>query len=858
MKLMLKWVVSALIVLFIFGPEIVHADITVDDEGNFLSQEEIQELETRFSDTVFDYYVSTVESLNGTPIRDASLSLFRSVSDEGFDTAILISAAEGEIHMNVAPGSEIDEAISQLSSTDPFGELIDSTFLPAAYDERFADGIADLVLKVEELEEMRLEASGSEAAPSAPAAEASEENSNEGAVGTAPASGGFSGGFLYAILVLFLVVIGGRIIYLLSSAKKVNKELQAVKDAHNSLLANVLTPYSEAKDRSELSRGLTQQQFIALKENFFSLLNHVKDRETALDKLQLSLSKQKFRTLSASFLPAGKKKGQETTSMSLSSVKQEISKLGKWTKEQGGELEALTGELKLLSSKELETTQKISSMKETLARSSAAVSMLQEETSMPFSHLKEKLGEAASALEEVVKLDESFDFAAAYEGIAGAENRIAEVSKDSEAIKTLAEEKSDLQEQIRERDAEIRRLAAEEKLLLADEDPYSVIEEARHYFSQFEATLAEGDAARAQNTKTAVLNSLTAALEKTEALVKYRNETKQAYENVNSTLPQYKNLDSSFAAELEKLRVSFTENHWEHLNRRFFDMKNLVQNIEAKLPFIAENLKPDVQQYKQAYAEMNETLQMLASVEKLHSECFSTCNDLTGQLKGLKKSVISLNNDLQRVFNDKQKHSLPLDMHPLTSLEKEINFLHEEADKQPVNLAEISDRLSHEQQLLREADNQIQQMIREKQKVTRELDSLQGSYREAERRLGLRTMMTSYKNRFQACEAQIRNYINTGNYEQAMHEVSIGRRIVDEMREEYRRIQHRRQMEAARRAARTAQRNNTFGGGGGFGGGFGGGSRGGGSGFGSRGGGGGFGGRGGGGSFGGRGGGRKF
>ncbi|UTR12951.1 hypothetical protein MM300_10175 [Evansella sp. LMS18] len=854
---MIKWVVSAIIVLFIFGPEIAHAEITVDDEGGFLNQEEIQELETRFSDSAFNYYVSTIDSLDGTPIGDASLSLFRSVSEEGYDTVILISAAEGEIHMNVAPGSDIDEAISQLSSTDPFGALIDETFLPAAYDERFADGIADLVLKVEELEGMRLENSGSEAAPSAPEAEASGENANEGAVAAPQGSGGFGGGFLYAVLALFLVVIGGRTVYLLTSMKRASRELQAVKDAHNSLLANVLSPYSEAKDRSELSRGLTQQQFIALKEKFLSLLNHVKDRETALDKLQLSLTKQKFRTLSASFLPAGKKKGQETTSMSLSSVKQEISELEKWSKEQGGELAALTGELKLLSGKELETTQKISSMKETLARSSASVSMLQEETSMPFSHLKEKLGEAAAALEEVVKLDESFDFAAAYEGIPGAESRIKEVTKDSEAIKILAEEKGNLREQITERDAEIRRLAAEEKLLLADEDPYAVIDEARHYFSQFEATLAEGDAARAQNNKTAVLNSLTEALEKTEALVKYRNETKQAYENVNSTLPQYKNLDSSFAAELEKLRASFTENHWEHLNRRFSDMKDLVRKIEVKLPYIADNLKQDVQQYKQAYTEMNETLRMLASAEKLHSECFSTCNDLTGQLKGLKSSVISLNNDLQRVVRDQQEHRLPIDMYPLQSLEKEINFLLEQADKQPVNLAELSDCLTHEQQLLREADNQVQHMIREKQKVTRELESLQGSYREAERRLGLRTMMTTYKNRFQACEAQIRNYINTGNYEQAMHEVSIGRRIVDEMREEYRRIQHRRQMEAARRAARTTQRNNTFGGGG-FGGGFGGGSRGGGSGFGSRGGGGGFGGRGGGGSFGGRGGGRKF
>ncbi len=144
-------------------------------------------------------------------------------------------------------------------------------------------------------------------------------------------------------------------------------------------------------------------------------------------------------------------------------------------------------------------------------------------------------------------------------------------------------------------------------------------------------------------------------------------------------------------------------------------------------------------------------------------------------------------------------------------------------------------------------------MEEEKRQVEREWQDVAASYQRISRKLSLSFSGSSFRRRFETAQQQVVRLISQGSYASAKSEVDIARRIVDEMREEERRIARNAQTAATISTMRHSSRNSS-GGSWGSGGSRGGSSRGGGGGFGggsSRGGGGSFGGssRGGGGSF---------
>lgn len=842
-----RWLSALVAAILLLLPTSVSAAVTVDDQGEFFSVEEVEKLETEYKETEFDYYVRTVPNLSGESIGEASENLFEDVKGDGFDAAILIAVEESEIHMNVGPGTAIDQAIAQLSNSDPFGRLLDETFVQAAGDGRFGDGIADLVIKVEELgsavpggEDSPAEDLG--AVPSAPAAS---ENPNS----TSP---------LLLFLVLILVVLAVRIIYLLGQVKKVEKRFEALVQRQKELLSNVLEPYQQSLERSEISKGLTKQQFQELHEQLSTLLTNAKEREQTLTVIKDKAKKRKYAIALKDFGAFTILSGKQGKTTNLGKLEHEASRFEQGSKEQESVLAGLRAELEQLTAKELETSRELKALQEAATRAETKLEQLQKGTEFTFPAIKQHIDQARLLLNQAVQLDDSFDFAAASELLPNLRPKWQEITTDLATLEALLTSKETMIADIDQREEEIRQYTEREHLKLADEDPYALLDEAREMFDTFSASVAEGRVSHAKAQQARMTDLAGEAKRRVETLVKYRNQTGIDHQKIADGILPFLNLERAFERELEQLSQAYAEHHWHYLQERFSRMQELTSLVEEKLPLIAKLMHPDEQQYKQARTEMNHVLEMFQLIEQLHADCFTAYEGLEEQRIRLIDSIGSLKKRLNGMEETAARHRLPVQPYSFEQLRQGIDHLQADIEQKPLDLALVARQFEEEQQRLEQLDEQLQTLLRDKQKVEREWQELKSSYQQADRRLGIGFGTGTYRNRFRACEGLINQYMNDGQYAKALSEVAIGRRIVDEMREEERRIARERQRRAAQQAARAAaQRNhhNSRGGGGfgggprGGGGGFGGGSHGGGSGFGSR---------GGGSSFGSRGGGRKF
>ena len=843
----IKLMFTSLLILFLFLPTLASAEVVVEDNGGFFSQAEISELETTFNNSEFRYYVKTIDSLNGTPIATEADRVFNEAQANGYDASILISVGDGEIYMNIDKGTQIDRAILQYGGSDPIGRLIDETFMAAAGDGRFGEGMANLIAKVEQLS--KEVGTGGRVPPT-------EGNQPANPTPTpAPIQSSGNAPMVLVALILLIVIatLLGRIIFLVNKRKQLLNTVQTLHTKQKALLGNVLEPFNQASDKQKLSRGTTQAEFRQLYDRLAHFLTEVKDSEGTLERLVSTVQNEKLLKHFFGFAQVESIWKKEIASKEANYNTQEAN------------FQQLNEQVQTLAEKEMHTNRKLKEFTETLAQCANTVEKLKLEHRQPFPLVFEKMEDANSSLKQSVALDDAFDFAAAHAMLPVVSEKIEDLRSDIQLLEELLKAGAVLEPKINETERELKTTVAQQNLLLVDEDYASLLVKAREVLVAFFDELRAGNVKRTDQSRGAIIALIEEATRRVYALITYRDESRKHVATVTEELPSFKGLDEKFRGERMRLEDSYVKSLWNHLDGDFVTMKDMVEEISRKIVVVTRALKPDVQQYKKANEVTVAMLEELARVRELYEACFTTFDQLEGRRGRVTESVDSALKRTSDVERKVSSNKLPIEKYVISGLLKDLQFLREEVERKPVNLDVLSDRLGLGAKQLSQLEKQADSLLEEKRKVEREWQDLQHSYRNIDRRLGLRLLMSNYKSRFQACEAQITRFVEVGKYSEARAEIAIGRRIVDEMVAEERRIRAEEQRRAAAAAAAAAARNRNNNGGG-FGGGFGGGSGGGfGGGFGgggSRGGGGSFGGgsRGGGGSFGGgsRGGGRKF
>ncbi|WP_156320859.1 septation ring formation regulator EzrA [Bacillus sp. JCM 19041] len=708
-----------------------------------------------------------------------------------YDLGILIVEDTSDIYLSVMIGTEADELIAGDETS-----IIEKTFIPAAVDGQMGQGVTDLISHIESLQ-------------------------TSSAMAVYWIIGILAGG---AVLIFVLVLVSKS-----RAKKKRSEQAEELKGRQKRVLADVLEPYHQANERSELSRGKTQQQFIDLQQEFFTLLTNAKDQEQEIDRW-----------------------GDQAKGMKKGEFMKDLRQFNENVESQEKELADKTERLKVMIDEEMKTAALIKGLEEQVKGVRKHAEEVQQSSGLSLGKLFQDVETAEEKLGEVVAAEDAFDFLSASALVNGGRDAVQLAETHVSMIDILIEKSKAVHAQADEQEKTVKQIVQDEGLMLVDEDPYALLQGARDAYPKFERVLAEGDAARAQQLFESITQAIKEAKTRVELLIQYRNQTIESLKKLTKELPSFQRLDGRFKAEFEKLRSAYAVIHWDGLSDAYEELQIIATDVASKLPTIATLVDENKQQYKQAHSEMEDVLSRFETMNTLFNKCFNTYETLEIKKIDLKKKLSSLRQELQEIEKEASQQYLSVITADSSQVERSLQSVEQLMNQKPIDLQASEKQFQEAKQAVDRLRTEVDRLIREKQQVEREWQDVSSSYQQIARKLALSFSGSSFRRRFESAEKNVKHYLHEGAYDNVRKEIDIARRVIDEMRQEERRMAQSAQSAATRQTIRNVGRGGGFGsGGGGFGSGGSsrGGSRGGGSNFGSR---------GGGSSFKGRGGGRKF
>lgn len=786
------WFVAVMLLLLVtLLPAQAIAEVAVDDEAEFFSADERSAIETEGSSTYFNYYVQTLPTVGNQDVREVGDALIEEVRNQGYDLSILIVEDTSDIYLSVIDGTEANQLIAGDETS-----IIEEAFIPAVVNGQMGQGVTDLINHIESLQ-------------------------TSSSMVVYWVLGIFAGG---AVIIFVLVLVSKS-----RAKKKRVEQAEELKGRQKRVLADVLEPYHQANERSELSRGKTQQQFIDLQQEFFTLLTNAKDQEQEIDRW-----------------------GDQVRGIKKDEFMKTLRQFNENVESQEKELADKTERLKVMIDEEMKTAALIKELEARVKDVRKHVEEVQQSSSLSLGKLFQDVENAEKILGEVIAAEDAFDFLSASALVEGGRDAIRLAETHVSIINTLIEKSKLVHAQADEQEKTVKQIVQDEGLMLVDEDPFALLQGARDAYPKFERVLAEGDAARGQQLFESISQAIKEAKTRVELLIQYRNQTIDSYKKLTNELPSFQQLDGRFKAEYERLRSAYAVIHWDGLSEVYEELQIITTEVASKLPIIATLLDENNQQYKQAYSEMEDVLSRFETMNTLFNKCFHTYETLEKKKSDLKKKLSSLRQELQVIEKEARQQYISVITADSSQVERSIKSVEQLMNKFPIDLQASEKQLQEANQMINRIRAEVDRLIREKKQIEREWQDVSSSYQQVARKLTLSFSGSSFKRRFESAEQNVKQYLHDGAYDHARQEIDIGRRVIDEMRQEERRMAQSAQSAATRHTIRNVGRGGGFGsGGGGFG--SGGSSRGG-----SRGGGSSFKGRGGGSSFKGRGGGRKF
>lgn len=786
MKNFLKVSLVFAFVSILLLPQVAFAKVAIVDDGEFFTESEVRHLEGEFFDSQFNYYIQTLQSLNGKDIDQEAERLLDNIREQGFDAVILLSAKEREIYIDAMRGSKIDEVIRQHYGSNSYPTILEETFIPEAVNGNFAGGIDALISEVDGLI-LEKEPTPS---PQVDKTEPHVSNPNISKQTNSPNS------LVGVILILLIALVVGILFYLLKRIK-VKRSLEELIERQKAMLARVLEPFNQASDRLKMSAGKTETMFKQLSDELLALLNRVKERESAIERLSVPYSG--FAKFSASLRPFDEQSEHDEQQLGV-----------------------LVTQLEQYLKTELETTRELEQLQKMLNQVEEKITELKANTSSSFQQFFEQVGAVSLQLKEAVALDESLDFLSANEKLPTLRQAITKQESDLQILMEIVAEKGELPVRIDGTEREVKAFVEQEHLKLADEDPFAVMTEARTALIPLDQATRDGHVAEAKRLFDFIETKMKEAKARVETLVAYRDDTTSHHEMLTMNIRRYEKLEAAFSDEMTRLEQVYSDVHWNHLPKQFATLTELVANINKELPTVEEWLAEDVQQYKKAQKTMNGLLRDFATIEQLYEQCFQAFEQLENKKVALGAMIQNMRQRLDTLINDVRAHRLPLNQEELQYFQANVQSWNQLISMVPLNLERLDKEVTEGKAQLEQVSQEIALLIERKRQAERQWQDVQADFHTASRRYGGKVRMSSYRSRFRACEAQVNQLIQNGLYDDVRSEVQIARRLIDEMKKEHdQRVAEERMRAMAAAAALAASRRHSGGGGssGGWGGG---------------------------------------
>lgn len=730
------------------------AHVVVEDAAKMFDKEDVAHIKAELKNKKYNYYIVTLKRLEGENIDSVGKRIASKKRLGKSDVLLTLVKEEREVNLNVPPALDIHPK-----------SVLDEYFVPHAADGDFVAGVVDVAAYLHE-------------------------------------PPGFWGGMLkwiteivkenlfvvialafFALPVVFVVF--SKFFKLIFSPVTgtigLFKRHRLAQQKHAQLLAasrEQLAKTGRASDklakRLIYSDGETKTKLTAIEQQLTQLL----EKNVALTEAIAKLS-----------IPWRKK--NQTFDKLYKKYNEDLKKLRKSLKKQ-------TSALQKIVAVDDAIRPAIDQSEQQLAQIKHRFHDLRANYLFSFDSLEQRIRAAQTLIAKADDLEE-FDPLAAEKPLKEVASMLQEIEQSLSLVTAHETAYTALPQKVEQRRAQIRDIVQREQLKLVDIAPFANISRAEEQLQSLEHYIQIGDTKASTDTLEKIDSLLEDALAQVRDVIRTREANGAALHEIEQSLTMYSPaVDAAFAEEIRRVEDVFAEKHWRHIPEQYEQMKQKVEDVYAALPPAKTANDPEVQEYKQAKAQVTEMQTALKEAAELQDHCLSLYGMLMKRRDGLQ---IARENTLAKYR--KAKKGLEINDISLTKKLKEMQTAVETSDEEAKSLlAAVPYDLDAPEEQLKRLEPHVATFAKEAKRLTEEKKKVEKQWREAQAkfanartRYGKKIKLKTYTAKYNALDKEIAAFIKAVSFKKAADKVKEMKKLASEMKKAYNRV-----LEAERRA----------------------------------------------------------
>ncbi|OWA33741.1 hypothetical protein B9G55_20610 [Saccharibacillus sp. O16] len=728
----------------------------VTDEAGLFTASQLKQLEQKLGEGKYKVYVLTETGLSDSQAARLSARTYESWNLGRNDLLLLIVTDPNSVQL------ELNN--SALGSAQ---RIVDRAFIPVAGQ----DG------------------------PAAAALAVGEYVNGTGAGGLFSGGGFLAGGiWLYSILVFGVLAVVLYVLFsMLRAGSRVKKRAQELKEQQRAASANV-----DSIMVSELFREV---------ESGFVQGETLKEAE--------SISREAVNLHQISGNLAAELAAYRPGVFASSAERRRLDVLTAETRDWIIQVETLKERFERVSASFAEVRGQVKTGKELTQTVEQSIHQLGEQTGYSLDVLKRKFQQASALLDKADSLDE-FDVIQAAAPADEALALLQELSGDVTQLQQLSQEAPEWPARIVSAERELRPITEREQLLLTEEDPFRVLSEAGGETQRLADLIRSGDVKEAKACAEGIAARIAEAREIVRRRLESRTSSAESLRDAERLLQEIRDFSPRYEQELAQLRGRYAESHLGTQRARRDEIERSEDEVRRLLPEIRSALNPQVQYYKAAREKSDRADELAARARELMREALGYGEELDAQHRAAEQRLDGAKSVLRQAAEVYRSTGVQMSQYDraLEAAERDGEAAAAALRAQPIDLLRAEPLLSTYERAASELSQQIRALKEQRDVAWNKLQSLGSDFLSRESSYRMRINTGTFAGRYGSYEAEARRMIGIGQFDEAMAQVALARRVMEEMENEY------------RRAVQRANSNNS---GGGFGGGSSGRSSGGGS-----------------------------
>ncbi len=740
-----------LFALYISNPMNSMAALVIEeDEELFFSTEEIEYLEETYTDSHFDYLIKSVSQMENEAIESEAEMIFL---EANVDALLLIH--QNEVQFQTAADSAIEDAILQGQGSNAYEEILNDTFINGAEQDDFVLAVESLINEIEE-RFVNLEMPNE-------SGEMIEEETIESEAITIPSTANNGPNITWFSTILFLaislaVLTGVRIVLKKQSDKKRIAELSALQERQKKLLSGVLQPYNNVSERLKLSKGQTVVALKQLEKQLFYILTNAKERDNHIEDL------------------LGQSLKTDDYALQVENIEVE-------TENDERLFTELTEETDTVMNSEKKASEQINQLKENIGTFETKFQSSIASQTNSFSFISSTLEEVNIGLNKAEELEKHLDYVGASQLLETLTERFNEMDRDFSLLQDLKDSLSSIKQNMNKQKELLMNQIADESLhtiVHQVEQAFIKIEQA---FSNLSNDVMEGKAKAAEDEKRFIDKQLEEVSELVESLIFKRDHSWLNLEKMEQELLYFKEKESDFDRELNRLQKQYNQVHWHDLQSLFYELNNRIQSIKTVMGEVKRSL--DEQHYEEAYEETERLKFEIQEIDQMYVQCFARFEELESERKQLLDQMNHLEREISKLLHTVNLEAIPMDTLDISRLLNQTQFEKNDLQQGIVHLGEFQEKVRQLEQQYEKWLDELTFWKKKKAELDRQWSVAKRSYEKAERRYEKDMPIHSYRREFSYCEREIQRLLAAGQYNQASNQLQLLEQIPRDMKKDY-------------------------------------------------------------------------